>query len=137
MQVQEIWKCIHPRISYSPRALLSGNMILLSEYIFIFPSSACNKCCYSPVNSTFQTNWMKLWKWYVYCNKMYIEKCMRSIIIKNIWVSIMEMIKWTIAPGCWPCAIVHLIISISSYTNIKGTENSWSPIWTSSIGPSY
>jgi hypothetical protein len=44
MRVQEIWKCIHPRVSYSPRVLPSGNMILLGEYIFIFPSPACNKC---------------------------------------------------------------------------------------------
>ena len=43
MRVQEIWKCIHPRVAYSPRALPSGNMILLGEYIFIFPSPACNK----------------------------------------------------------------------------------------------
>jgi hypothetical protein len=39
-----IRKFIHPRVSYSPLALPSGNMILLSEYIFIFPSPACNKC---------------------------------------------------------------------------------------------
>ena len=28
----------------TPRALPSGNMILLGESIFIFPSPACNKC---------------------------------------------------------------------------------------------
>jgi hypothetical protein len=39
-----IRKFIHPRVSYSPLVLPSGNMILLSEYIFIFPSPACNKC---------------------------------------------------------------------------------------------
>jgi hypothetical protein len=38
MRVQEIWKFIYPQISYSPRALPSGNMILLGESIFIFPS---------------------------------------------------------------------------------------------------
>jgi len=31
MRVQEIRKFIHPRVSYSPRALPSGNMILLGE----------------------------------------------------------------------------------------------------------
>ena len=44
MQVQEIWKCIHPQVSYSPWAFPSGNMILLGKYIFIFPSPECNKC---------------------------------------------------------------------------------------------
>ena len=44
MRVQEIKKIIYPRISYSPRALPSGNMILLGESIFIFPSPACNEC---------------------------------------------------------------------------------------------
>jgi hypothetical protein len=37
MLVRKIWKCIHPRVSYSPKALPSGNMILVGEYIFIFP----------------------------------------------------------------------------------------------------
>ena len=31
-------------LSYSHRALPSGNVILLGEYIFIFLSPACNKC---------------------------------------------------------------------------------------------
>jgi hypothetical protein len=31
-----------PRVSYSPRP--EGNMILVGEYIFIFPEPACNKC---------------------------------------------------------------------------------------------
>ena len=34
MRVQEIWKFIHPRVSYSPRALPSGNMILLPRGIW-------------------------------------------------------------------------------------------------------
>ena len=33
---------IHPRVSYSTLALPSGNMILLGEYICIFPSPVCN-----------------------------------------------------------------------------------------------
>jgi hypothetical protein len=32
MRVQEIWKFIHPRVSYSPQALPSGNMILLGGF---------------------------------------------------------------------------------------------------------
>jgi hypothetical protein len=44
MRVQEIWKFIYPRVSYSPRALPLGNMIRLGESIFIFPSPACNEC---------------------------------------------------------------------------------------------
>ena len=44
MRVQEIWKFIHPRVSHSTRALPSGNMILLGEWMFIFPSPACNTC---------------------------------------------------------------------------------------------
>ena len=44
MRVQEIWRFIQPRVSYYPRAVPSGNMILLCEYIFIFTSPACNKC---------------------------------------------------------------------------------------------
>jgi hypothetical protein len=166
MLMREIWKCIHPRVSYSLRATPEGNMIFVGvtcmcflgfipynktliacrfgKYENVFtheyhiPLGRCSQgiwyswvntfserkqsaihrsvnshLCYSPVNSTFQTNWMKLWKWYVYCNKIYIEKSMRSIIIKNIWLSIMEMIKWTIAPGCWPCAIVHSLCFLS------------------------
>ena len=35
---------IHRRVSYSTLALPSGNMILLGEYICIFPSPVCNKC---------------------------------------------------------------------------------------------
>jgi hypothetical protein len=36
MRVQEMWKFVHPRLSYSPRAFPSGNMILLGEYISYF-----------------------------------------------------------------------------------------------------
>ena len=44
MLVKEIWKFIHPRVSYSLRATPKGNMILVGEYIFIFPEPACYKC---------------------------------------------------------------------------------------------
>jgi hypothetical protein len=37
-------KFIHPRVSYSLRAMPEGNMILMGEYIFIFPEPACYKC---------------------------------------------------------------------------------------------
>jgi len=33
-------------------------------------------------------------------------------IVQNIWPEVIEMIKWTIAQGQRPNAIVHLIISI-------------------------
>jgi hypothetical protein len=65
MRVQEIWKFIHPRVSYSPRALPSVNMILLGEYIFIFPSPACNKC-QQPGNIIFRYFYLPNDKW---CNK--------------------------------------------------------------------
>ena len=42
MLVREIWKLIHPRVSYSPRAMPEVNMILVGKYIFIFPVPACN-----------------------------------------------------------------------------------------------
>ena len=32
MLMKEIWKCIHPRVSYSLRATPEGNMILVGEY---------------------------------------------------------------------------------------------------------
>ena len=41
---------------YSPTSIIfassvaSGNMIFLGEYIFIFPSPACNKCILCDVN---------------------------------------------------------------------------------------
>jgi hypothetical protein len=35
-------------------------------------------------------------------------------IVQNIWPSVMEIIKWTIPLGRWPCAIVHLLNSITS-----------------------
>jgi hypothetical protein len=47
MLVREIWKCIHPKVSYSLRATPEGNMILVGEYIFIFPEPACYECSYS------------------------------------------------------------------------------------------
>ena len=39
MLVREIWKFIHPRVSYFLRATPEGNMILVGEYIFIFPET--------------------------------------------------------------------------------------------------
>ena len=45
---------IPPPVSYSHRVLPSGNMILLCEYIFIFPSPACNKFI------LFQIIWKKI-----------------------------------------------------------------------------
>ena len=44
MLVREICKFIHPRVSYLPRVTPEGNMILVGEYIFIFPEPACYKC---------------------------------------------------------------------------------------------
>ena len=44
MLMREIWKCIHPRVSYSLRATPEGNMIFVGEYIFIFPEPACYQC---------------------------------------------------------------------------------------------
>jgi hypothetical protein len=41
---REIWKFIHPRVSYSLRATPEGNTILVGAYIFIFPELACYKC---------------------------------------------------------------------------------------------
>jgi hypothetical protein len=35
-----------------------------------------------------------------------------GVIVKHILAELMEMIKWTIAQGQHPGAIVHLIISI-------------------------
>jgi hypothetical protein len=48
MLVREIWKLIHPRVSYSLRAMPEGNMILVDEYIFIFPEPVCYQCFIIP-----------------------------------------------------------------------------------------
>ena len=37
-------KLYSPTSIIFPPAILSGNMMLLGEYIFIFPSPICNKC---------------------------------------------------------------------------------------------
>jgi hypothetical protein len=50
---------IHPRVSYSLRATLGGNMILVGEYIFIFPEPACYKCFVIP-NETKTTHTCKI-----------------------------------------------------------------------------
>jgi hypothetical protein len=59
MLVREIWKFIHPRVSYSLRATPEGNMILVGEYIFIFPEPACYKCFIIP-NETKKTHTCKI-----------------------------------------------------------------------------
>jgi hypothetical protein len=122
MQVREIWKCIHPRISYSPRALLSGNMILLGEYIFIFVKYYWQTYFKSigTLSQTFKNhihNNKEIQDQYPRENKVlfigrWIVIC--AAIVKNILAELMEIIKWTIAQGQHPGAIVHLIISISS-----------------------
>jgi hypothetical protein len=59
MLVREIWKFIHPRVSYSLRATPEGNMIFVGEYIFIFPEPACYKCFIIP-NEIKKTHTCKL-----------------------------------------------------------------------------
>ena len=54
MLVREIWKIIHPRVSYSLRATPEGNMILVGGYTFIFPEPACYECFIIP-NETKKT----------------------------------------------------------------------------------
>ena len=59
MLVREIWKCIHPRVSYSLRATPEGKMRLVGEYIFIFPEPACYECFIIP-NETKKTYTCKI-----------------------------------------------------------------------------
>ena len=56
---REIWKFIHPRVSYFPKAAPDGNMILVGEYIFLFPEPACYKCFIIP-NETKKTDTCKI-----------------------------------------------------------------------------
>ena len=55
MLVREIWKFIHPRVSYSLRATPEGNMILVGEYISIVHEPACYECFIIP-NETKKTH---------------------------------------------------------------------------------
>ena len=48
-------KFIQPRVSYSLRATPEGNMILVGEYIFIFPEPVYYKCFIIP-NETKKTH---------------------------------------------------------------------------------
>ena len=48
MLVREMWKFIHPIVLYSLRATPEEIMVLVGEYIFIFPEPACYKCFIIP-----------------------------------------------------------------------------------------
>ena len=57
--VREIWKFIHHRVPYSLRATPEGNIILLGEYIFIFPETPCYEC-FIILNETKKTHTCKI-----------------------------------------------------------------------------
>jgi hypothetical protein len=82
MRVQEIWKFIHPRVSYHNRVLSSGNMILVNfcsirllVIHFLYSEFNSSSCCllhwfyiFVFVNKTFQKGTCISWWWGKYEN---------------------------------------------------------------------
>ena len=87
--VREIWKFIHPRLSYSLRETHEGNMILEGEYIFLFPEPACYKCCIIP-NETKKTHIGKI----LLANIFSIGTLSQILIFKNNIVTV--ACKWCV-----------------------------------------